>query len=105
VQSAFPRPGSAAHAHDWQGPHTDVAFVCKVGQAGVTDLTVLGDGANVAARLSSLAQAGEVLISGATFASAGLTGEGLESRILELKGRSEPMEVWVRRVVHVPAPV
>jgi adenylate cyclase len=37
------------------GIHTGVAFVGKVGQEGVNDITVLGDAPNVAARLSSLA--------------------------------------------------
>jgi adenylate cyclase len=76
------------------GIQTGLAFVGKVGQSGVTDITVLGDGANVAARLSSRARAGEILMSAATYAAAGLAGEGLQPRVLELKGRSEPMEVW-----------
>lgn len=76
------------------GVQTGSAFVGKVGQSGVTDITVLGDGANVAARLSSQAKAGEILISTATCAAAGLAGEGLQSSMVELKGRSEPMEVW-----------
>jgi class 3 adenylate cyclase len=46
------------------GIHTGVAFVGSVGEAGLaTDITVLGDAANTAARLSSSAAAGEILVS------------------------------------------
>src|SRR5678816_28693 len=46
------------------GIHTGVAFVGSVGNAGVaTDITVLGDAANTAARFSSSAKAGEILLS------------------------------------------
>lgn len=86
------------------GIQTGVAFVGKVGQSGMTDITVLGDGANVAARLSSQARAGEILISGATYVAAGLAGSMLESRTLELKGKSEPMEVWSQQVSGSAAP-
>jgi class 3 adenylate cyclase len=58
----------------------------------------------VAARLSSLARTGEILISEAAYTASGLTGDGLESRHLELKGRSEPMEVLIQRVSDIPSP-
>jgi class 3 adenylate cyclase len=64
----------------------------------VTDNTVLGDGANVAARLTSQVRAGEILMSAATFTSARLPEYGLESRLLALKGKSEPLEVWSQHV-------
>lgn len=80
------------------GIHTGTAFVGKVGQEGITDFTVLGDAANVAARLSSTAHAGEILVSEPAMASAHLPTADLENRTLELKGRSEPMKVWVLQV-------
>jgi adenylate cyclase len=80
------------------GVHTGQAFVGKVGHEGVTDFTVLGDAANVAARLSSLATAGEILISEAAAHAAKLVLEQAEIRLLELKGRSEPLKVWTQRV-------
>jgi adenylate cyclase len=80
------------------GVHTGQAFVGKVGHEGVTDFTVLGDAANVAARLSSLALAGEILISEAAVRAARLTLDQAETRLLELKGRSEPLKVWVQHV-------
>jgi adenylate cyclase len=80
------------------GIHTGHAFVGAVGSSGVTDITALGDDVNLTARLASLAQAGEILISEATRAAAGVPTDGLESRHLELKGRSEPVDVWVMRI-------
>ena len=78
------------------GIHTGVAFVGSVGSAGqATDITALGDAANVAARLSSAAQTGEILISERTYSYSGLILDELETRSLELKGKSEPFKVFV----------
>jgi adenylate cyclase len=79
------------------GVHTGTAFVGKVGKDSVTDITVLGDAANVAARLSSQARAGEILFSEATRIGAGWPAEGLEPRRLELKGRSESLDAWAMK--------
>jgi adenylate cyclase len=78
------------------GVHTGLAYVGSVNSdSGVTNIAVLGDTANTGARLASAAGAGEALISQATAAAAGLEPSGMEMRRLELKGRSEPIEVWV----------
>lgn len=82
----------------WRQILTGQAFVGKVGHEGVTDFTVLGDAANVTARLSSSARAGEILISEAAAAAAHWRTDDLETRTLELKGHSEPMKVWVQRI-------
>jgi adenylate cyclase len=79
------------------GVHTGTAFVGSVGSAGVSDITALGDDVNMTARLASLASAGEILITEAARAAAGLATDGLEARRLELKGRSEPVDVWLMR--------
>jgi adenylate cyclase len=80
------------------GVHTGTAFVGAVGdKSEVQDFTALGDAVNATARMSSLAGAGEALISRAAAAAAGLDGSGLEERRLELKGRQEPMDVVVMR--------
>ena len=55
---------------------------------------MLGDVPNTAARLSSAAGPGEIVISDDTFANAGLDGD-LEHRTLELKGKSEPLGVRI----------
>jgi adenylate cyclase len=78
--------------------HTGNAFVGAVGSAGVSDITALGDDVNLTARLASVASAGEILITDGARAAAGLPTEGLESRRLDLKGRSEPVDAWLLRV-------
>jgi adenylate cyclase len=80
------------------GVHTGRAFVGAVGSAGVSDITALGDDVNLTARLASIAQAGEILVTEATRAAAGLPTEGLEPRRLEVKGRSAPVDAWLVRV-------
>jgi class 3 adenylate cyclase len=57
-------------------------------------VTVLGDPANVAARLSSKAAAGEILLTREA-ASDSLDMEHLERRELELKGKSQPVGAYV----------
>jgi adenylate cyclase len=81
------------------GVHTGNAYVGLVGsEGGVCDLTAMGDAMNVTARLTEEAGAGEALVSEATCLAAGLGGEDLERRHLELKGRAEPVEVRVLRL-------
>jgi adenylate cyclase len=78
------------------GVHTGTAYVGAMGsEEGTTDITVLGDAANTAARLSTSAKQGEILVSGATVAAAGLEKEQLEHRTLELKGKEKPFPVHV----------
>jgi adenylate cyclase len=78
------------------GVHTGVAFVGNVGDKGVTDFTALGDTVNTAARLASAAGEGEILVTRAAADAAGLVGDS-ERRRLELRGRTEPVEVVVLR--------
>lgn len=77
------------------GIHTGLAFVGSVGDAGIaTDITVLGDAANTAARLSSSAAKGEILVS--EFAAVPEFNHAhLETRQLQLKGKSQPVNVCV----------
>ncbi|HEY5730641.1 MAG TPA: adenylate/guanylate cyclase domain-containing protein, partial [Anaerolineales bacterium] len=78
------------------GVHTGIAFVGSVGrESGLTDITVLGDAPNTAARLSSNAKQGEILISEAAYAKIGMDLGKLEKRSLELKGKSQPVTVHV----------
>ena len=77
------------------GIHTGIAFVGSVGDTGVaTDITVLGDAANTAARLSSNAAAGEILVSENAMIPE-IDSNQLEKRSLQLKGKSLPMNVYV----------
>jgi adenylate cyclase len=78
------------------GVHTGTAFVGSVGsEGGTSDITVLGDAANTAARLASSARQGEILISDAAHSAIGLDLGQLEVRHLELKGKSQPVLVHV----------
>lgn len=81
------------------GVHTGLAFVGVVqgAEEGIRDFTALGDNVNIAARLASQAEAGEILISDAAYLAAGLEPGKLEQRSLMLKGKSEPIAVHVMR--------
>ena len=81
------------------GVHTGTAYVGAVGtDDGLTNVTALGDAVNVAARLSSLAGPGEILISQDAATAAGLQVDNLEQRWFELKGRSEPIGVHILQI-------
>jgi adenylate cyclase len=77
------------------GIHTGVSFVGKVGSQSIQDVTVLGDAANVTARLASLAGPGQILISEAAVEAAQLDRNNFEHQVLELKGRSQPISVYI----------
>jgi adenylate cyclase len=81
------------------GVHTGSVFIGTVsGAEGMTqDISIWGDNANIAARLASIAQPGEALISDATCKTAELDCENLELRELQLKGKSVPTAVRVLR--------
>lgn len=62
------------------------------------DITVLGDTANVAARLASEARAGEIILSDTIRRAARVQTEGMRACRLELKGRKEPIDVWAKKI-------
>jgi adenylate cyclase len=79
------------------GVHTGVAFLGSVGAyEQAVDIAVLGDPPNVTARLSSSAAVGEILISEEAYVS-DMNLEGLETRQLTLKGKSQPFNVYVMK--------
>jgi adenylate cyclase len=78
------------------GVHTGKAFVGAVGSGdGVNEIAVLGSAANLCARLSSQAAAGEILVSQESATLAGIQDGDGERRELELKGISEKVSVQV----------
>lgn len=79
------------------GVHTGRAWIGAVGEGSHTDLTVVGDAVNTAARLAAAAAAGEALVSVAAATAAGVDA-GLERRALDLKGKQHPTEVVSLRV-------
>jgi class 3 adenylate cyclase len=64
---------------------------------GLTEISAKGDEVNTAARLASKAAAGEIIVSEQALQKAHMDGSQLESRSLELKGISEPVQVRVMR--------
>jgi adenylate cyclase len=76
--------------------HTGEAFVGATGPGTtVDDFTALGDAVNITARLASAAGADEVIVSVAAAEAAGMATEHLERRTVEIRGRTEPIEVIV----------
>ena len=64
---------------------------------GLTEISAIGDEVNLAGRLASKAAPAEIIVSEQALKAAGIDGNKLESRSLELKGISEPVNV---RVMH-----
>jgi adenylate cyclase len=80
------------------GVHAGVAFFGAMGSVdGLVDISAVGEEVNTAARLGSLAAAGEIMVSEQALAQTDIDGSGLEVRRLALKGISEPVAV---RVMH-----
>jgi adenylate cyclase len=95
--------GHAAPEGPWvpvgAGINTGKAYFGVVGESDdMVEMTALGDAVNVAARLASQAAAGEIVLSESTVRQAALDSADLERRELALKGKKEPMEVWVMKV-------
>jgi adenylate cyclase len=81
------------------GIHSGQTLVGSVGaENGLTQISILGDTANTAARLASLAKTGEILISDEAAQNAEIDTKNLEKRQLDLKGKSEPVTAWVINV-------
>ncbi len=76
--------------------HTGEAFVGATGLGTtVDDFTALGDAVNITARLASAAVAGEVIVSVAAAKAANMATDQLERRTVDIRGRTEPIEVVV----------
>jgi adenylate cyclase len=79
------------------GVHTGEAFVGTVGRAGgLLELTAIGENINVAARLASIAAAGELVCSDAAYVASGLAHPA-ERREVTLKGVTVAVPVRVLR--------
>jgi adenylate cyclase len=87
------------------GVHSGTAYVGVVGsKEGVHEIAVLGSAANLAARLSSQAGAGELLVSDECWIAAEMNFPLGEQRLLSLKGIQEPVAVHALSVLE-PVPV
>jgi class 3 adenylate cyclase len=80
------------------GVHSGIAYFGAMGTAdGLTEISAIGDEVNLAARLASKAEPGEIIVSEQALEAAGINGNDLERRSLELKGISEPVHIRVMR--------
>jgi adenylate cyclase len=78
------------------GVHSGVAYFGAIGTAeGLTDISAKGEEVNMTARLASKAGVGEIIVSEPALKAAGIDGNDLEARSLELKGISEPVTARV----------
>ena len=77
------------------GVNTGLAVAGNMGSRTRLNYTVLGESVNLAARLCSMAAAGQIVISAATLEAAGpiLDAEALEP--VTLRGWSNPVAVWL----------
>lgn len=78
--------------------HTGEAYVGVVGDPGARDFTILWDVANTVARLSSAAARGELAMSDAVAVAAGVSTADMDHRVLELKGKAEPVHTWIEHL-------
>jgi adenylate cyclase len=79
------------------GVHAGRAWFGVMGEGQHIELTAVGDAVNIAARLASLAEAGEVLVSADAADASGLDPR-LERRTFELRGKELATEVVSVRV-------
>jgi adenylate cyclase len=80
------------------GVHTGTTWMGAVGEGAAANMTALGDPVNVTARLASLAEAGEILITSEAALAAGVDTTMLPHKSLELKGRQQLTEVVSLRI-------
>jgi PAS domain S-box-containing protein len=76
------------------GVNTGSAVVGNIGTEQLMNYTAIGDAVNVAARLQSNAQPGEVLLSGSTYAQVAGQVEAERLEPFHLKGRLQPVDVY-----------
>ena len=66
-----------------------------IGEQGSLDFTVLGDTANTTARLGSAVTSGELAMSQDIVTAADISTDNMEHRAMELKGKTDPVAVWI----------
>jgi adenylate cyclase len=75
-----------------------IAFVGNVGSGTVMDFTALGDAVNVAARVQAHASPGEVVLASDLYALVADQYPGARPGCVEVRGRDEPVHVYVLTV-------
>jgi adenylate cyclase len=77
--------------------NSGIAYVGNVGGSEIVDFTALGDPVNTAARLASVAGAGEALLSETVYATVAQDFPDLERRTLSIRGKGAQVDVRVLR--------
>jgi class 3 adenylate cyclase len=89
----------AANAPDWPrfrvGINTGEALVGNIGSETLRNFNATGDVVNVAARLQSVAQPGQVVIGGHTYAQLGASAAVASLGEFAVKGRRQPVTAYV----------
>ena len=81
------------------GIHTGPTYIGSVDtESGVSNISILGDSVNTAARLTSIAAPGEIVISEETRVAAQLPKDGLDERRLMLKGKAQEVLAWSLKI-------
>ena len=81
------------------GVNTGPAVVGDVGAEGRRSFAVIGDTTNVAARLMSVGDPGQVVVSASTWEALGASRDGDALGPTRVKGKREPLEAWVLRSI------
>jgi class 3 adenylate cyclase len=79
------------------GVNTGRAIVGNVGSEGRREFTVIGDTTNLAARLMAVAEPGQVVVAGSTWAALPDDRDGRSLGPTMVKGKREPVEAWILR--------
>ncbi len=80
-----------------QAVNSGIAYVGNVGGSEIVDFTALGDPVNTAARLASIAGAGEALLSETVYQNVEQQFPNLECRTLSIRGKEAMVDVRVLR--------
>lgn len=77
------------------GVNTGEALVGNIGSEAIRNFTAIGDTVNLASRLQTRAEGGQVLINASTYAQVKAHVEARALGQLQIKGKSEPVEVFM----------
>lgn len=94
---AYAKTLKEKHGFDFDlrvGINTGTAVLAFVGDAVKTEYTAMGDAANVAARLQSMAEPGTVLISADTYRLVHAVFDFRPRGLIEMKGKQAPVESY-----------
>jgi adenylate cyclase len=82
--------------------HQGPAIVGEIGYGPTAGLTAVGDTINVASRLEAAAKAAdaELVVSDEVMRRSAASLDGFDLKVLDVRGRSLPLEVWMRGSAH-----